>query len=63
MFKMLIRILNTLPSRIWDRVLFLFSDCSKSTIGENGNSPEGYSYTAWIFFVAITSTPVPATFG
>ena len=25
-FKMLIRILNTLQSRIWDRVLFLFSD-------------------------------------
>ena len=25
-FKMLIRILNTLRSRIWDRVLFLFSD-------------------------------------
>ncbi|MFR4284050.1 MAG: hypothetical protein ACLT1Q_04350 [Anaerobutyricum soehngenii] len=26
MFKMLIRILNTLRSRIWDMVLFLFSD-------------------------------------
>ncbi|WP_349087603.1 hypothetical protein [Anaerobutyricum soehngenii] len=26
MFKMLIRILNTLRSRIWDRVFFLFSD-------------------------------------
>ena len=25
-FKMLIRILNTLPSRIWDIVFFLFSD-------------------------------------
>nr|WP_296119915.1 hypothetical protein [uncultured Anaerobutyricum sp.] len=25
-FKMLVRILNTLPSRIWDRGLFLFSD-------------------------------------
>ena len=25
-FKMLIRILNTLRSRIWDMVLFLFSD-------------------------------------
>ncbi|WP_209301650.1 hypothetical protein [Anaerobutyricum soehngenii] len=25
MFKMLVRILNTLPSRIWDRGLFLFS--------------------------------------
>ena len=25
-FKMLIRILNTLRSRIWDRALFLFSD-------------------------------------
>ncbi|WP_349087758.1 hypothetical protein [Anaerobutyricum soehngenii] len=36
MFKMLIRILNTLRSRIWDMVLFLFSDYSKSTISENG---------------------------
>ncbi|WP_280835898.1 hypothetical protein [Anaerobutyricum soehngenii] len=26
MFKMLIRILNTLRRRIWDRVFFLFSD-------------------------------------
>ncbi|WP_349088392.1 hypothetical protein [Anaerobutyricum soehngenii] len=26
MFKMLVRILNTLRIRIWDRVLFLFSD-------------------------------------
>ncbi|WP_349087835.1 hypothetical protein [Anaerobutyricum soehngenii] len=26
MFKMLIRILNPLPSRIWDRVFVLFSD-------------------------------------
>jgi hypothetical protein len=26
-FKMLIRILNTLRSRIWDMVLFLFSVC------------------------------------
>ena len=40
-FKMLVRILNTLPSRIWDRVVFLFSDYSKSTVGENGDSPEG----------------------
>ena len=33
---MLIRILNTLPSRIWNMVFFLFSDYSKSTVGENG---------------------------
>ncbi|WP_349088248.1 hypothetical protein [Anaerobutyricum soehngenii] len=26
MFKMLVRILNTLRSRIWDRAVFLFSD-------------------------------------
>ncbi|WP_209301522.1 hypothetical protein [Anaerobutyricum soehngenii] len=26
MFKMLVRILNTLRSRIWDRVVFLLSD-------------------------------------
>ena len=38
-FKMLVRILNTLRSRIWDMVFFLFSDCSKSTVGKNGNSP------------------------
>ena len=38
---MLIRILNTLRSRIWDMVFFLFSDYSKSTVGENGDSPEG----------------------
>ena len=35
-FKMLIRILNTLRSRIWDMVFFLFSDYTKSTVGENG---------------------------
>ena len=35
-FKMLVRILNTLPSRIWDISFFLFSDYSKSTVGENG---------------------------
>ena len=37
---MLVRILNTLRSRIWDMALFLFSDYSKSTVDENGNSPE-----------------------
>ena len=36
MFKMLDRILNMLRSRIWDRALFLFSDYTKSTVGENG---------------------------
>ena len=35
-FMMLIRILNTLPSRIWDVLFFLFSDYSKSTVGEKG---------------------------
>ncbi|WP_209300922.1 hypothetical protein [Anaerobutyricum soehngenii] len=29
-------ILNTLPSCIWDRVLFLFSDYSKSTVWQHG---------------------------
>ena len=38
--KMRIRILITLRSRIWDRAWFLFSDYSKSTVGENGISPE-----------------------
>ena len=40
-FKMRMNILNTLPSRIWDMVFFLFSDYSKSTVSENGDSPEG----------------------
>ncbi|WP_209301149.1 hypothetical protein [Anaerobutyricum soehngenii] len=40
---MLIRILNTLPSRIWNMVFFLFSDYSKSTIGENGDFPESHN--------------------
>ncbi|WP_209301483.1 hypothetical protein [Anaerobutyricum soehngenii] len=44
MFKMLVRILNTLPSHIWDILFFLFSDHSKSTVGENGNSPESCSF-------------------
>ena len=33
-FMMLVRILNTLPSRIWDILFFLFSDYSKSTVSE-----------------------------
>ena len=41
-FKMLVRILNTLRSRIWD-VLF-FSGYSKSTVGENGDSPKVYTF-------------------
>ena len=44
MFKMLIRILNTLRSRIWDILFFLFSDYPKSTLGENGNSPQGICF-------------------
>ena len=40
-FMMLVRILNTLPSRIWDGLFFLFSDYSKSTVDEKGDSPEG----------------------
>ena len=34
--KMLIRILNTLRSRIWDVLFFLFSGYSKSTVGQRG---------------------------
>ncbi|WP_280836345.1 hypothetical protein [Anaerobutyricum soehngenii] len=41
---MLVRILNTLRSRIWDRLIFLFSDYSKSTVDENRNSPKGYDF-------------------
>ena len=40
-----LRILNTLQSRIWDRAFFLFSDYTKSTVRENGNSPERYGFT------------------
>ncbi|WP_209301698.1 hypothetical protein [Anaerobutyricum soehngenii] len=36
MFKMLVRILNTLRSRIWDMPVFLFSDYTKFTVGRNG---------------------------
>ena len=43
-FKMLVRILNTLQSRIWDMVFFLFSVYSKSTVGENGDCPEVYGF-------------------
>ena len=35
-FKMLVRILNTLPSRIWNASLFLFSVCFKSTFWQHG---------------------------
>ena len=43
-FKMLVRILNTLRSRIWDMVFFLFSDYSKSTVSENGDSSAGCGF-------------------
>ena len=42
---MLVRILNTLRSRIWDMPVFLFSDYTKSTVGENG----GFSRWLWLF--------------
>ena len=45
MLKMLIRILNTLRSRIWDIVFFLFSVEFKSIVGKNGNSPEGHGFS------------------
>ena len=35
-FKMLIRILNTLPSRIWDVLFFSFFWLSKSTVEQRG---------------------------
>ncbi|WP_349088816.1 hypothetical protein [Anaerobutyricum soehngenii] len=44
MFKMLIRILNTLRSRIWDRVLFLFSDYLNPQLVRMGDCPEGYDF-------------------
>ena len=43
-FKMLVHILNTLRSRIWDMPVFLFSDYTKSTVGENGDCPEVYGF-------------------
>ncbi|WP_209301612.1 hypothetical protein [Anaerobutyricum soehngenii] len=36
MFKMLVRILHTLPSRIGDISFFLFSDYSKSIVWQRG---------------------------
>ena len=41
-FKMLVRILNTLRSRIWDMPVFLFSDYTKPTVGENGELVFGF---------------------
>ena len=41
---MLIRILNTLRSRIWDMAVFLFSVYSKSTVCKDGESPEGCGF-------------------
>ena len=35
-FKMLVRILNTLRSRIWDMVLFLFYDYLNPTVWQHG---------------------------
>ena len=37
-------ILNTLRSRIWDMPVFLFSDYTKPTVGENG----GFSRKIWL---------------
>ena len=49
---MLVRILNTLRSRIWDMVLFLFSDYIKLTVGENWyfclRKTWGFSKSLWI---------------
>ncbi|WP_280836208.1 hypothetical protein [Anaerobutyricum soehngenii] len=44
MFKMLVRILNTLRSRIWDMVLFLFSDYPNPQLVRMGDCPEGYDF-------------------
>ena len=43
-FMMLVRILNTLPSRIWDKAFFLFSDYLNPQFGEKGDSPDGYDF-------------------
>ena len=43
-FMMLVRILNTLPSRIWDRAFFLFSDYLNTQFGEKGDSLDGYDF-------------------
>nr|WP_296121904.1 hypothetical protein [uncultured Anaerobutyricum sp.] len=49
MFKMLVRILNTLRSRIWDMVLFLFSYYPKSTIGRNGGLNANFCFSVlWL---------------
>ena len=44
-FKMLLRILNTLQSRIWDRAFFLFSDYLNPQFGEKGR----FSRWLWLF--------------
>ena len=31
----------------WDRVVFLFSDYSNSTVGENGDSPENCGFPSF----------------
>ncbi|WP_349088780.1 hypothetical protein [Anaerobutyricum soehngenii] len=44
MFKMLVRILNTLPSLIWNILFFSFFWLSKSTVWREWSSPEGYDF-------------------
>ena len=41
---MLVRILNTLRSRIWDMVLFLFSDYLNLQLARMGDFPERYGF-------------------
>nr|WP_296121569.1 hypothetical protein [uncultured Anaerobutyricum sp.] len=41
---MLTCILNTLRSRIWDILFFLFSDYRKSIVGEPGDCLEVYGF-------------------
>nr|WP_296118966.1 hypothetical protein [uncultured Anaerobutyricum sp.] len=41
---MLVRILNTLPSRIWDVLFFLFSDYLNLQLMRRGDSPDGYGF-------------------
>ena len=66
-FKMLIRILNTLQSRIWDRVLFLFSvfwlqkEWMQSSLGERrGRDQKTTAYSEGIssedYFLSLMSS-------
>ena len=54
---MLIRILNTLRSRIWDMVLFLFSDYPNPQLVRMGDCPEVTTLDSWLSVFSNTAAP------